>query len=137
MYYYCLTIRKCTPTKKLGSLNAVLDVYESYVKYLKRRYSDMHIEYHYENVVKKTGNNVHMHCMIKTESLYSIFMSGKVGYSIRLERCKSAQAWQTYITKTSRNREEIYELIKTLSEVTPSVEATEQSDEYIPTTRLV
>lgn len=137
MYYYCLTIRKCTPVKTSVSLRSVLNVYESYMRYLKQHYLDANIQYHYENVTKKSGFNVHLHCMIKYPRL-GIFMSGKKGYSIRLERCKSPMAWQTYISKNPYTKSEMIEHINMLMDGVDFDDVISEDENHeIPKQRLV
>ena len=109
MPVYCLTIRKCTPVKTLASLDRLCSFYEAYISKLKREDVKLHIEYHYENVIKQNGgHNVHVHAMLKTPNTPHVLY--KKGYSVKLELCKSQQAWQTYITKNNSTKQSIRDL---------------------------
>lgn len=118
MNYYCLTIRKCTPCKNAKQAERCFRDYEYIMKGIKRHYEDAHLEYHYECVEKKNGTyNIHLHGMIKTGK-QEMYMKSRKGYSIRLERTRSRQAWQIYITKRPITKEYIMEHIM-LNEAPP------------------
>lgn len=111
MYYYCLTIRKCSPCKNTKQAVRVFRDYEYMIKNIKDEYEDAHIEFHYECVVKANGTyNIHLHGMIKTKH-DSLRMRSVRGFSIRLELTRSKQAWQVYITKRPIRKEAILDQI--------------------------
>lgn len=117
MPYYCLTIRRCTPVKTESVLQKTVEFYEAYMRRLKDNDPRMELEYHYENVLKKNGsNNVHVHAMIKAAGTPHI--TYKKGYSIKLEKCGSATAWRTYITKSQITKEDILNIYKSINEAT-------------------
>lgn len=106
MKYYCLTIRKCTPIRTYKQCQRLFNDYENILKYLKRKDETMHIEYHYECVIKKNGKyNIHLHAMLKTRNgpprMY------KQGFSILMESCRSNAAWTKYITKQPMTKADI------------------------------
>lgn len=131
MPIYCLTIRKCTPVKTLSSLDRLLLFYEAYINKLKKEDVKLHIEYHYETVIKQNGgHNVHVHAMLKTPNTPHVIY--KKGYSTRLERCKSQQAWQTYITKNNNTKQNIRDLfISTHPGCVTSTQSDTQSQDTI------
>lgn len=113
MKYYCLTIKKCVPSKTISNVKTAMKVYESYITYIKRLSESTNIEYHYEYVSKQNGSyNVHLHGMIKTDQ--QIFLKGKKGYSIKLEETRSKTAWQHYITKNPYTAQQMLNLISSL-----------------------
>lgn len=113
MKYYCLTIKKCVPSKTISNVKMVMKVYMSYLKYIKNISEKTNVEYHYEYVPKKNGSyNVHFHAMIKTDK--SIFLKGKRGYSIRLEETRTKAAWQRYITKNPYTAQQVLDLVTAL-----------------------
>lgn len=114
MPYFCLTIRKCTPCKTAKAIERTVAVYESYINRLKLNDPKLHLEYHYENVIKKNGgNNVHIHAMLKTPNVPHLVY--KKGYSIKLEKCNSPQAWQAYITKSSITKQDILNIYNSVN----------------------
>lgn len=113
MKYYCLTIKKCVPSKTISNVKTVMKVYDTYLRYIKSLSESTHIEHHYEYVSKKNGSyNVHFHAMIKTEQ--NIFLRGKKGYSINLSETRSKAAWKKYITKNPYTAQQMLDLISTL-----------------------
>lgn len=118
MNYYCFTMRKCCPAKTVKQAQRCFNDYEYYLKKLKSNDEKMHIEYHYEMVIKKNSYNVHVHAMIKTpEDHVPVFQ--KKGYSIRLELCRSKMAWETYITKSRVTKHDILTHIHDLENNAP------------------
>lgn len=113
MKYYCLTIKKCVPSKTISNVKTAMKVYDGYLRYIKSLSESTNIEYHYEYVPKKNGSyNVHFHAMIKTDQ--KIFLKGKKGYSINLSETRSKAAWQKYITKNPYTAQQMLDLISSL-----------------------
>lgn len=106
MKYYCLTIRKCSISKTLKSVEKCLEQYIFILDQLKKQYVNAELEYHFETVIKDTGLNVHVHAMIKSRT-ESIFIKPRKGYSIKLEPCCNREAWITYITKSPKTKQQV------------------------------
>lgn len=111
MNYYCLTIRKCTPCKNAKQAERCFREYEYIISCIRKDHEDAHIEYHYECIEKNNGTyNIHLHGMIKTK-VDQMYMNSRKGYSIRLERTRSRQAWEVYITKGPMRKRDILDHI--------------------------
>lgn len=96
MYYYAFTIRRLA-----GSIEEKIHGPTEHIAAIKRRYTHLEIEYHYEVVHKANGShNIHLHGMIKTPKkvLYKFLHPGE-GYHFWIDACKSVRAWTVYITK--------------------------------------
>lgn len=124
MYYYCLTLRKCSPIRS-HQVDRLIKSYHSYIKNMQKDDEKLEIDFHYEVETKKNGKyNVHIHGMFRTPNAF-IKAKPKRGYSIRVERIKSKMAWIAYMTKKPYTSKEIKEYIRML-EATSS-----PSEEYI------
>lgn len=129
MYYYCLTVRKCTPVSSVSQAERVFKNYEYYMNEMKRLDERMHIEYHYECVTLKNGKfNIHVHGMLKTPKRDIIGKQMK-GYSIRIEHCKCVPAWRAYITKDGKTKDDIIRYMHLVT-VTPILE--DSADDDLP-----
>lgn len=117
MNYYSFTLRKTTPVKTEKSLIRVLDFYDSWIKKFKQTYTDSEIDYHYEYVTKLKGHNVHIHAMIKSHRT-QLYINPKKGFHVYIERCQSPIAWEAYITKDGKNRQDMLNLYKVNSNIT-------------------
>lgn len=137
MNYYAFGLRKTVPCKTVDQVKTTFRRYESYVAYLKYKYTDMRIDFHYENkITKGNKHNVHLHGMISSRKLYTIGdLPRQKGMKVYLEPVRNKHAYKNYINKDNTSKQQLLDLIQfTLSQVstvspTPTVSASVSSDE--------
>lgn len=129
--YYCLTIRKCSGVKTHKQALRVLNYYEHIINNIKMN-ETTHVEYHFEvEGLLRERKNVHIHAMIKAKQTPTIKRTK--GFSVCLEKCRSQQAWNVYITKRPWSKQMILDLFQipiSPLETEPKVEL-KKSDEDI------
>lgn len=119
MFYYAITLKKTVPVSTVVQAENLIKRYYSLLNYVGKANPDIHISPTLETVLKANKkHNVHLHAMVKSprELTIALFPVNK-GMHVYFEECRSAIAWQAYISKDDTSQQDVLDLIETFNEI--------------------
>lgn len=115
MNFYAFGLKKTVPCKTLKQAENVLIRYDKYISYMKHKFPDMVVDYHYEDKITKRNSyhGVHIHGMIKTKNTYKESdLPHEKGMKVYLKPCRCKRAYISYIRKDKTSRQDILDIVK-------------------------